>query len=177
MDRATREAAREAGENLFWTLVLVGVLLEAVTLALWPLHRLQLAFSLAKGLALFLLLVAAASFALGKAHDALRVNLYDRPDAFLLSNLAVSALLVVAWAAFAALAARSAAAGAPVWAAAVVYAAGLVGTHLGYTLVSAFWTGTFYRYRNLPVAAAAYLLFCLLPAAARFLVGWFPGLW
>jgi hypothetical protein len=172
MDRA---AQREAGEGLGWTLVFVVVLLAVIALVTWPLHRVPLALTLAAGLGGFLLLVAVAAHALGMLQGALKVNPYDHADAFLLGNLAVSALLVVGWAGFAALAVTGAAAGAPVWAAAILHAVGLVATHLGYSLVSSFWPGTFYRYKNLPIAAAAYVLFAAWPAAARLFFGWLSG--
>lgn len=152
-------------------------LLALITLALWPLGRLPLAFSLARGFGLFFLTVLAASIVLLWIQRALRVDDDSHFDAFLLSNLAVSATLLVGWAAFAALAVRFAAAGAPVWLAAILWFVGLLTCWMAYGMVSLFYSGTFYRYANLPLVAAAYLLFALWPAAARFLIGWFLALW
>jgi len=152
-------------------------LLALIALGLWPLGRLPLAFSLAKGFGLFFLAALAASIVLLWVQRALRVDDESHFDAFLLSNLAVSAALVAGWAAFAALGVRHAAAGAPAWLAAILWVVGLLTCWMAYGLVSVFYSGTFYRYANLPIAAAAYLLFALWPAAARFLFGWFFGLW
>jgi len=171
------DARREIAADFGFMHAINLALLALITLALWPLARLPLAFSLAKGFGLFFLVVLAASILLLWIQRALRVDDESHFDAFLLSNLAVSAALLVGWAAFAALAVRHAAGGAPAWLAAILWAVGLLTCWMAYGLVSVFYSGTFYRYTNLPLVAAAYLLFALWPAAARFLVGWFVDLW
>ena len=171
------EAQREIATEFRFMHAINLTLLALIALALWPLGRLALAFSLAKGFGLFFLAVLAASIVLLWVQRALRVDDESHFDAYLLSNLAVSATTVVGWAAFAALAVRSAAAGAPPWLAAILWFVGLLTCWMAYGLVSVFYSGTFYRYANLPLAAAAYLLFALWPAAARFLFGWFIAIW
>lgn len=170
---AQREVALEFQVIHAINLALLGL----ITLALWPLGRLPLAWTLAKGFGLFFLAVLIASILLLWVQRALRVDDESHFDAFLLSNLAVSATMVVGWTAFAALAVRFAAAGAPAWVAAILWLVGLLTCWMAYNLVSVFYSGTFYRYTNLPLAAAAFLLFALWPAAARFLFGWFIGIW
>lgn len=172
MSTTTAEELKQETENFGWAVIAVALTLAVVMLLLWPLGRVRLAIDVARSAGLFYLVVWAAWAALGLIHRRLRVNLYDHADAFLLSNAAVSGLLVAGWAAWAALAVRASTAGAAAWRAALLYAVGLLVVHLGYGVVSAYYPGTFYRYKNLPLAAGAYLLFALWPAAARFLFGW-----
>jgi hypothetical protein len=96
-------------------------------------------------------------------------------DAFLYSNLAVAVVLVTCWSAFVALNVRDFA-GAPFWPAALVYVVGFLSSFVGWMVVSAFFQGIFYKLVNLPVVFGCYILFALWPAAARFLYGWFFGL-
>jgi hypothetical protein len=171
------DARREISRDFTFMHAMNIALLALITLALWPLARLPLAFSLAKGFGLFFLVILAASIVLLWIQRALRVDDESHFDAFLLSNLAVSATALVCWAAFAALGVRHAAGGAPAWLAAILWLVGLLTCWMTYGLVSVFYSGTFYRYKNHPLVAAAYLLFALWPAAARFLIGWFVDLW
>jgi hypothetical protein len=150
--------------NLFEILVGLGLNLLFLGLAavlLWPLGSLPLAGRLLQGFLVLWAGVAAASAGLGLLHAALRINLYDRYNLFVGSNLAVSAGAVIAWAAFAAATIQSAASGAAGWAAVILYAIGLLSCLSAHYVVSAFFQGTIYRLVNLPVAALSFLVFSL----------------
>ncbi|HEX5726741.1 MAG TPA: hypothetical protein VFX98_14795 [Longimicrobiaceae bacterium] len=165
--------AQEAGLELGLTIIVETVLLGVVVLLLWPLDRLALGILLAKGFGLFFLAICAVTVLLMLVHRIFRIDDDTHFDAYLLTNLAGSALLLVGWAAFAALAVRGAAAGAPVWKAAILWFLGLFTTsQMAFSLVSGFYSGSFYRTINLPLSAAVFLLFALWPAAAHFLFGW-----
>jgi hypothetical protein len=172
-ERELREATADFG-LVFW---LEAGLLVVIALLLWPLGQLRLAFSLAKGMGLFYLLNWVVGVALAVLYRRFRFSLDDHGLRFLYANLAVSGILMTGWAAFAALAVDGAAEGAPVWRAAILYVIGLFSVHMAYTVLSLWYSGTFYRYRNLPLGAAAFALFALWPPAARFLFGWFFGVW
>jgi hypothetical protein len=168
---------QQAAEEFRFVVALEVVLLAVIALLLWPLGELRLALSLAKGLGLLYAGTWVVFLLMVFVHRALRIDAETRFDAFVLSNFAVSASLLVGWSAFAALAARAAAAGEPQWRAAVVWLVGVFSVHMAYTVVSAWYSGTFYRYKNLPIAAAAFVVFAAWPAAARFLFGWLFHLW
>ncbi|HEX2204904.1 MAG TPA: hypothetical protein VHG91_16460 [Longimicrobium sp.] len=177
MPRSAAEELREQVVQFRLVVALELILLGVIALALWPAGRLGLAASLAKGLGVLLLAVWLVSAFVAVLHRRFRIDLDDHPDAFMISNLVASGVVVAGWSAFAALAVGAAAAGAPVWGAALLHLLGLVTCWMACTLVAEFYPGSLYRYTNLPLSAAAYALFALLPAAARFLYGWFFRLW
>jgi hypothetical protein len=175
--RTAEEELREAALDFRILIVLILALLGVITLLLWPLGELKLAFSLAKGMGVLYVTTYVVFLVALVIQNFFRVNIEDRSDAFLLSNLAVSAILHVGWAAFAALAVRAAAAGEPVWRAAILWVVGLFTCWMAYNLVGTWYSGRFYRYKNLPLAAASFAVFALWPAAARFLFGWYFDVW
>ena len=176
MGRTPQEELREAALDFRILWVLILALLGVITLLLWPLGELKLAFSLARGMGVLYVTTYVVFLVVLIIQKFFRVDIDDRVDAFLLSNLAVSALLHVGWAAFAALAVRAAAAGEPVWRAAILWLIGLFTCWMAYNVVGTWYSGRFYRYKNLPLAAASFAVFALWPAAARFLFGWYVDL-
>jgi hypothetical protein len=64
-----------------------------------------------------------------------------------------------------------------VWRAGILWFTGLFTSWMAYGVVSTYYSGSFYKGINLPLAALAFLLFAVWPAAARFLFGWFFNLW
>jgi hypothetical protein len=141
-------------------------------LALWALGLPPLAVRLAKAYAVLWGAVSFASTALSMLQSILRINIYDHPDAFLCSNLAVGLLLLPAWTAFAALAVRGFAEGATLWAAGLLYVVGFLASFVAWKVVCAFYRGYYYQATNLPVALASFVLFAAWPASARALYGW-----
>src|SRR5215216_7591823 len=100
LDRASAEA---------WQVIVavaLCLLLPALAaLALWPAGGAGLALRLLKGFCVLWLVVLVVFLLASLIHRRLRVDLYSHPDAFVVSNLVVSGLLMIGWTAFAALAA------------------------------------------------------------------------
>ena len=162
LDRASVEAWQ------FIVAFALSLLLPALAaLALWPAGRAALALSLFKGFCLFWPVVLVAYLLTAFIQGRLRVDLYSHPDAFVNSNLAVSGALTLGWTAFAALAAGAAAAGAPLWLAALLYLFGLLSGVVACQVVGSFYSGHVYKFASLIVACAGFALFALWPAAAR----------
>ena len=152
-------------KNLFeflFALVLNVVFLAAIALLLWPLGKLTLALGLAKGYGVLWIVIGVTAGALNGIHRLFRVNMYDHPDAFVYSNLAVSCLLQAGWAAFAALAIHGLTAGAPGWVAVILYFVGVLSCIVAFVAVSAFYQGHIYRLISLPLALASFLVFSVL---------------
>jgi hypothetical protein len=154
-------------------LVLNLLLLVLAALLLWPLHRLPLALSLAKGSGMLWIVVCVVVVLVTRIQHLFRVNLYDHANAFVLSNLVVSCFLQAGWAAFAALAVRSVVPGLPVWGVTLLYLAGALSCLIAFFVVSSFFRGTLYKLVSLPLALAAFLVFSVWPASGHALYGWF----
>jgi hypothetical protein len=172
----TRWLLHEDQNTLFGVLfavVLALAFFALAALALWPLDRAAIVLSLAKGYLLFWIVLSLATGLLFVMQRALKVNLYDHGNAYIISALAVSALLQAGWSAFAALVAGDSAAGAPAWVAAILYGLGFVSTYVAHTALSAFYTGAIYRFANLAIAVASFIVFSVWPAAGRTTYGWF----
>ena len=165
------EDRKELFEVLFACALNILFLL-LVTLLLWPLGRLTLAFRLAQGFGILWLVLEATYLLLYWIQSYFRVNLYDHPDAFVNSNLAVSCFLQVGWSAFAALAVHGFAAGATVWMASVLHLVGFMSCLVAFHVVSSFYQGHIYRLLSLPLALVSFVVFSVWPAAARVLYGW-----
>jgi len=71
------------------------VFLVLIILLLWPLGRPQLAFRLAKGYLVLWVLTGLAALLGIRIQEYCRVNIYDRPNAYVISNLAVSCFIQV----------------------------------------------------------------------------------
>ncbi|HEX8502723.1 MAG TPA: hypothetical protein VF659_19220 [Pyrinomonadaceae bacterium] len=167
-----REEQKELFDYLF-AVALNAVFLALAALLLWPLGKAAAAVSLARGFWAFWTLLILTSMLLVVSRRLLRVDLDTHPDAYVITGLAVSGVSHAGWAAYAALTVRGAADGAPVWVAAVLYFVGLLSCWVAFNVVAAYYMGSIYRTVNLFVAPAAYVLFCLWPAAARALFGRF----
>ena len=159
--------------NYLFAVVLNAVFLGVVALLLWPLGRAAAALSLFKGFWGFWTLLIITGSLTVLLQRLFRVDLDSRTDAYIISGLVVGGVIQAGWSAFAALVVRDAAAGASVWVALVLYLVGLLSCWVAFNAVSAFYVGSIYRMANLVIAAASFILFCLWPAAARVLFGWF----
>ena len=171
LDRASAEA---------WQVIVAAVLClllpALVALVLWPAGRGALGLSLLKGFGIFWLAVLVVYLLAAFVQRRLRVDLYSHPDAFVVSNVVVSGVLMLGWAAFAALAAGGAAAGAGVWTAVGVYACGFLSGVVACQVVGSFYSGHIYKFACLILACAGFPLFAAWPAAARAVFGWFFNL-
>ena len=146
--------------------------LGVAALVLWPLGRAAMALELAKGYAIFwgvLLLTAAALIFVRRL---LRIDIDSHFDAYVMSALALSALLQIGWCAFAAVTVDTFAATATGWIAAVLYVVGALACYVAYVAVSAFYMGSLYRMVNLGIALASYIVFSVWPAAGHALYFW-----
>lgn len=161
---------RDGQKELFEILVagaLNVVFLALIALPLWPLGRPSLAFRLAKGYAVLWGLTCAAALLGNRIQEFFRVNIYDRPNAYVISNLAVSCSLQAGWSAFAALCVRGFVPGAPVWAAAVLYLVGALSCLVAFFAVSSFYQGHVYKLVSLPLALICFIAFSAWPAGGR----------
>ena len=71
------------------------VFLALIVLLLWPLGRPSLAFRLAKGYGVLWGLTCVATLLGNRIQEFFRVNIYDRANAYVISNLAASCFLQV----------------------------------------------------------------------------------
>lgn len=160
-----------------WEIVVASVLnilfLVLIALLLWPLGSPMLAWRLAKGYSVLWGMVYFATMLGSRIQDYFRVNIYDHPDAFVYSNLAVSSILQIGWSAFAALVVQSFVAGASLWIMLILYFVGALSCLIAFFVVSAFYQGHIYRLISLPLALVAYIVFSVWPAIGRVLFGWF----
>ncbi|HEY9286142.1 MAG TPA: hypothetical protein VIP46_22010 [Pyrinomonadaceae bacterium] len=147
--------------------------LALAALVLWPLGRAALALGLAKGYVVFWLTVRATAGVLDVLQRAFRVNIYDRPDAYIISGIAVGGLMQAGWSAYAALAVRAFTADASAWAAVALYAVGALSCVASFYVVSAFYQGHVYKLANLVLAALGFSVSAAWPAGARAAFGWY----
>ncbi|HEX8148272.1 MAG TPA: hypothetical protein VF591_13920 [Pyrinomonadaceae bacterium] len=171
LDRASAEA---------WQVVVavaLCVLLPAfAALALWPAGLAGVGLRLLKGFGVFWVVVAVVFVSAAWVQRRLRVDLYTHPDAFVVSNLLVSGVLMLGWTAFAALLVRDVSAFAGVWAACVLYLLGLLSGVVACQVLGSFYSGQVYKFACLLVACAGFALFAVWPAAGRASFGWLFGL-
>ncbi|HEX8353130.1 MAG TPA: hypothetical protein VF611_09540 [Pyrinomonadaceae bacterium] len=166
------EDRKELFDHLF-AVALNAVFLTLVALLLWPTGKAAMALILARGFWGFWTALILASTLVVMLQRLLRVDMYSHPNGYIISGLAVSGVVQAGWSAFAALAVRDSAAGAPPWLAVVLYFVGLLSCWVAFNIVSAYYVGSIYRTTNLIVAAVSFVLFCVWPASARALYGRF----
>ena len=171
LDRASAEAWQVIAA------VALCLLLPALAApALWPAGRAGVGFTMLKAFGLFWVVVFVVYALAAWVQRRLRVDLYSHPDAFVVSNLLVSGLLMLGWTAFAALLMRDAAAAAGPWVACVLYLAGLLSGVVACQVLGSFYSGHVYKFACLMVACAGFGLFAVWPAAARATFGRLFGL-
>ena len=166
------EEQKELFEYLF-ALVLNIVFVAITALLLWQQGRAIVAWRLAKGYWMFWTVLIMTSIVMILAQRLFRMDLYSRFNAYVISGLAVSALLQLGWSAFAALVIRDSITGTSVWVAIVVYAIGLISSYVASVAVGVYYMGTIYRMVNSVLAIVSFIFFTLWPAAASAIYGWF----
>jgi hypothetical protein len=159
--------------EIVFVVLLNLVFLALLALLLLPLNRVWLAFHLAKGYFVLWIVVSITFVFINRIQHFFRVNIYDRSNAYIVSNLLMSCFLQVGWAAFAALSVQDFKAGMPGWISLVLYLAGGVSCLVAFYVVSSFYQGYVYRFVSLPFALTSFLVFCIWPETARALFGWF----
>lgn len=166
------EDRKELFDYLF-AVVLNAAFLALVALLLWPAGKTATAVSFGRGFWAFWTLLIVTTAMMSLVQRLFRLDLYSHADAYVVLGLSVGGVLQAGWSAFAALTVGGAAAGAPLWLAALLYFVGLLSCWVAFNVVAAYYMGSIYRMTNLIVAAAGYALFCAWPAAGRWLFGWF----
>lgn len=176
MGEAIQWLIHEDQKDLFEFLVALGLnvlFLALSALLLWPLDRLMLAWSLARGHALLWIVILVTAGLLQAFQRFFRMNIYDRSNAYIGSALAVCCLLQVGWAAFATMAVQGFAGGEPVWLAVILYLVGGLSCLSAFFAVSSFYQGAVYKLISLPLALVSFLVFSLWPGSSGLLFGWF----
>ena len=161
-------------KELFEIIVAIAmnvVFLALIVLLLWPLGRPLLAFRLAKGYGVLWGLTFVAAVLGNRIQEFFRVNIYDRANAYVISNLAVSCFLQVGWSAFAALTVHSFVRGAPVWIAVILHVVGALSCLIAFFAVSSFYQGHIYKMVSLPLALVSFIVFSAWPAGSRLMYG------
>jgi|SRR5687768_13533389 len=166
------EEQKEFFDYLF-ALVLNAVFLLLVTLLLWPLGRVGMAWQLAKAYWIFWTAVIVTACVVAVAHRIFRMDLYSHANAYIITALVTSGFLQVGWSAFVAPIVRDAVAGAPVWVAIVLYVISLVSCWVAAVIVAAFYLGALYRMVNLALSILSFAVFSVWPAAGSAIYGWF----
>lgn len=164
----------EAQETASKILIIVGInlaFLIVAGIALWLLGYSSLAWSFANGFGLLWVMLFVIGPILNLIQRAFGLNMYDKANVFVASNLLVSGVLVLGWSAFAALAVQGiGAAGWIVWA---LYLIGLLASYIAEQVVGAIFNGTIYQLANLVLALVSFIVFAIWPALANKLFGWF----
>jgi hypothetical protein len=139
--------------------------LALVAVLLWPLGKSSLAFRLATGYAVLWVLTWAVALLGNRIQDYFGMNIYERVNAYVFSNLAISCLLQVGWAAFAA---HTVNGFRPGTSTGIVIALGFVGVLsclIAYFAVSSFYQGHIYKVVSLPLGVISFIAF-----------SWWPGM-
>ena len=147
--------------------------LALIALLLWPLGQVSLAFQMAKGYGLFWIVMIVLTLVVSRIQNFFRLDHNHHFDAYVISNLMPSSVLVAGWSAFAALTLQSFVAQTSGWMVGVLYVVGLLSSYIAFAVTSAFYTGEIYKKVNLVLAVVSFLVFAIWPATGRLLFGWF----
>jgi hypothetical protein len=158
--RLLDEAHKEAFEILFAVASNI-TFLAIIGLILWPVHKATLAFRFAYAYPIFWVVTFLTSALVNWIQRLFRVNIYDHSNAFVISNLAVSCLLQLAWSLFAAVAVYRTIAGASTFAILMLYLVGGLSCLVSYFVVSSFYQGAVYRLISLPLALLSFVGFSI----------------
>ncbi len=167
-----QEEQKELFEFLLAALLNVAFL-ALTALLLWPPGRLMLSLRLAKGYGIFWVVMGLTFVLLYRIQRMARVNIYDHPDAFVISNLTVSCFLQAGWSAFAALTVQSFVPGASGRVVVLLYFVGVLSCLIAFFVVSSFYQGHVYKFVNLPLALLSFIVSGVWPASGRLIYGWF----
>ena len=166
------EDQKEFFDYLF-AIALNAVFLVLIALLLWPLGKATMALSLAKGYWIFWTAVIVTASVLAMLQRIFRMNLDDHFDAYVITGLIFSGFVQVGWSAFAAPVIHNFVAGAPIWIAIILYAAGVLSCWVATVIVAAFYMGSLYRTVNPILAIVSFIVFSVWPAAWSAIYRWF----
>ncbi len=159
--------------GVFVAILLTIVFLALIALLLWPLDKMMMALSLAKGYLLFWIIISVVALGLNTVRKILRVNQDSHVSAYVVSNVLASGLMQVGWSAFAALIVYSFVAATPFWSVLILYFIALLSCFIAYNIVSSLYGGHVYRIINLPLAFVSFIIFSVWPASAHLTYGRF----
>lgn len=160
--------------NALFALALNGIFLALVALVMWPLGKLPLASTLARGFGGLWIALIVSSLLLTAVQRLLRVDLDSRYTSYVISTLVVSTLLQVGWTAFAAQTAHAFSAGAAIRLGAVIYLLAFLSCWIASQVIAVSFAGQIYKVVNLALIPIAFAIFSLWPAGAQMLFGWLP---
>ncbi|MBX7219370.1 MAG: hypothetical protein K1Y36_05455 [Blastocatellia bacterium] len=158
-------------EFLIATLVAI-LFLGLAAVFLWPFGKAGFTWSLAKGYVIFWGISAIVVFIVSVLQRRLRVNMYDRFNLFLGSNLLFGGLLQFGWSAFAVQRLHVHLGGTSGLGQVALYTVGLLSCYVAFMVVSLSYEGWVYRFVNLALAMASYVALCVWPKAAQTVMGW-----
>jgi hypothetical protein len=144
-------------------------------LLLWPLGEVGLVWQLFKGYFIYWIVLVFGIFLGLLLQRVFRIEDDPPGDAYIILNILLSVPLQIGWSAFVALSVNEFAANEPWWLQAILYFIGFLSAYLTLLVIQAFYRGSIYRHLTSLVGLAAFILFALWPASARFLFGWFFG--
>jgi hypothetical protein len=154
----------------------LAVFLTVASLSLWPAGKAVLVLRLAKGYALFWVVLALASWLVNILFRISRIESDPPSTPYVFTNIAASAFLQMGWSAFAALTVTSLLAGASTGLSIGLHAVGFVSSLVASVMVGVFYQGTLYKFVNGPLALISYIVFAVRPAAGGAIYGWFFAL-
>jgi hypothetical protein len=175
MIRLPRDDQKTLWEYTAAALLLV-IFLVVAGLSLWPAGKLLLVLRLAKGYALFWVILTGTWWLLTLLQRMLRIESDPPSSVYVFANLGLSAFLATGWSAFAALVVGSFLAGATTGLTVVLQLVGFLSSLVASVMVGAFYQGTLYKMVNGPLALTSYIIFAEWPALARAIYGWFFSL-
>jgi hypothetical protein len=170
----------ETDSKTLWELIFAGgatlLFLGASALLLWPFGKAGLAIPLAKGYALYWVVLSFASWVLGLGQRMFRIEADPPSSTYVFTNLGLGVFLQMGWSAFAVLAVSSFVTGSSSWLAAGLHLIGFLSSLVASFMVGAFYQGTLYKFVNGPLALVSYIVFAVWPALGRAIYGWFFSL-
>jgi hypothetical protein len=167
---------RDEQKTLFEILVALAVnmlFLALSALALWPLDKLTLTWSLAKGYGLFWLVMYISSVIAKTLARIFRLSADSHFDAYLMLNLSISGFVVAGWSAFVALAFHNALADTPSWIAVILFIVGFIASYVSSVIIGSIYQGSFYRLVNALLSVLSFVVFAIWPTLGRVIYGWF----
>jgi hypothetical protein len=139
---------------------------------MWPIRAELLTLRLAKGYGIFWLVALLTALVLVRIQQFLRVDTDSHYDAYVLSNLSHSVILLAGWSAFASLVIHDFVNGKSLWAVIVLWAVGVISSYVAYAILASFYPGQVYVWINLCSALISFVIFALWPRGGRVLFGW-----
>jgi hypothetical protein len=163
-------------ENLGYVALAMLVYLLMLLVISLVLGRLELAWAICKGFGLLWVVVATEQVVQGVVQ---KVFGWSELEHFgvVVFNLLVALGLCLAWSAFVVLEVTRSVQGIGWLGAGLGYGFGLIGTWLGFGVVTSFFTGSLYRMVGLAITGLGFLGFAMFPAVPQNVFGWFFALW